>query len=185
MDGKRDVICVEAKKVFDSCIQEHHVERMFPATGISDHTKVEVECRIDTHNISCKEVSPREPVDRRKHKALVCLAITVPVTLRLINRATGKIIRTLEKTVVVLKQVVLCVPPGAEVKCEVTGDCCCVFDKDNEEINCVFDFCIAIKSTGTVQVLVPTLGVCSSRECQHTRRDCRKEFDLDDCDCDD
>ena len=83
MDGKHDVICIEAKKVFDFCFQEHHVERMFPVTGVSDHTKVEVECHIDTHNITCKEVSPREPVDRRKHKALVCLAIHVPERLRL------------------------------------------------------------------------------------------------------
>jgi len=185
VDGKHDVICIEANKVFDFCIQEHHVERMFSATGVSDHTKVEVECHIDTHNINCKEVSPRESVDKRKHKALVCLAIHVPVRLRLINKSTGKTIRTIEKKVVVLKQVVLCVPPGADVSCEVSGDCCCVFDRDNEEINCVFDLCIAIKSVGTVQVLVPTLGACLPKECRSSQKGCGKARFDGDCDCDD
>ena len=181
MDDKRDVICIEAKKVLDFCFQEHQVERMIAVTGV-DCAKVEVDCHIDTHRISCKEAAPREVVDKRKNKSLLCLAITVPLNLRLINRTTGKTIRTIDQKVVVLKQVVLCVPPGAEVDCDVTGNCCCVFDRENDQVNCVLDLCISIKSTATVHVLVPILGTCLPKECQSMRTACPPFPAMADCD---
>jgi len=170
---RRDVVCIEAKKVFDFCVQEHHVERTFRASGIAEDHHVEVDCRIDTHEVTCREVSERKCVDHHDHKEVVCLAIEVPVTLRLVSRTTGKVLRRLHKKVLIPKQVVLTLPPGAEVDCEVTGDCCCVFDHDNEEVHCAFDLCIAVKSKGTVEVLVPVLGDCKPRECRATRDRCR------------
>ncbi|MBP2017995.1 hypothetical protein J2Z79_001394 [Symbiobacterium terraclitae] len=174
MGGRHDVVCIEAKKLFDLCVQEHRVERSFRVEGISDGHDVEVDCHIDTHRISCREVSDRKCVDHHKHREQVCLAIEVPVSLRLVNRSTGKVLRRLHRKVLIPKKVVLTVPPGADVECEATGDCCCVFDHENHEIHCVFDLCITIKSKGTVEVLVPVLGDCRPRECHAVRDACRK-----------
>lgn len=187
MDGKHDVICIEAKKVFDFCFQEHRVERFFPAANIPEETPVVVDCQIDTQNITCREVSPREVVDPKKNKFLICVAINVPVTLRVVNQTTGMIIRTIEQVVVILKQVVLCVPVGTDVQCEVTGNCCCVFDEQTDQINCVFNLCIVIKSKATVQVLIPTFGICTPKECKTVSTGCPPAvLTKDDClrDCD-
>lgn len=166
MDSKHEVICIEAKQVFDFCFQEERVERSFPVDSIKEGSHVMVDCEIDTQNIICKEVSPRQPVDPKKNKFLICLAIQVPVTLRIVNKVTGHSGKIIKKTITVLKQVVLCVPAGTEVQCEVTGNCCCIFDDENDQIDCVFNFCIVIKSKATVQILVPTLGFCMPKECK-------------------
>ncbi|MFZ5815794.1 MAG: hypothetical protein ACOY93_10895 [Bacillota bacterium] len=143
-----------------------------------------VDCQIDTQQITCREVS-RQEVDAKKNKFLVCLAINVPVTLRLFNRLNGVPIATINQVVVVLKQVVLCVPVGTQIQCDVTGNCCCVFDEANSEINCVFNFCIVIKSKATVQVLVPTLGMCMPKECRTVTAGCPPMVPKDACkDCD-
>ncbi len=173
MDDRHDVVCIEAKKILDFCVQRHQVERSFPVSGIADGTDVEVDCHIDTHDISCREVADRKPADHHGKKELVCLAIEVPVTLRLINRRRGKTIRRLNRRVMVLKQVALFMPHGSEVQCDVTADCCCVFDAENDEVRCVLDFCVAIKSKATVEVLVPVLGDCPPRECRHDEGICR------------
>lgn len=183
-DGKHDVICIEAKKVFDFCFQEHRVERFFPVTGIPTGTPIVVDCQIDTQDITCREVAPRELVDPKKNKFLVCLAIRVPVMIRVMNQVTGGIVATFNQVIVIPKQVVLCVPPGTEVQCEVTGNCCCVFDEVNDQVNCVFNLCIVIKSKATVQVLVPTLGMCMPKECKTVPAGCPPML-FDDCkDCD-
>lgn len=168
MDRRRDhdVVCIEANKILDFCVQEHQVERSFSVQGIPAGTDVEVVCRIDTQNITCREVSDRKPADDHGKKKLVCLAIELPVTLKLINRANGTVLRRLNRQVLVPKQVALFVPRGAHVQCEVTADCCCVFDAQNAEVRCVFDLCIAVKSKATVEVLVPVLGDCPPKECR-------------------
>jgi len=188
VDSKHDVICIEAKKVFDFCFQEHRVERHFSVDMVGADGKVMVDCQIDTQNVTCKEVSPRQPVDPKRHKFLVCLAVQVPVLIRTVNAATGQFAKTLHKTLTVLKQAVLCVPPGAEIQCEVTGNCCCVFDDESEKVQCVFDLCIVVKSKATVQILVPTLGVCAPKECKALPAGCPPDVLRDSCDhsdCDD
>lgn len=190
MDGKHEVICIEAKKVFDFCFQEQRVERFFPTPNIPDGTPVMVDCQIDTQNITCREVSPRETVDPKKNRFLICLAIQVPVTIRVMNQATGLIITTISQNLIIPKQVVLCIPAGTEVQCEVTGNCCCVFDDtpQQNQINCVFNLCIVIKSKATVQVLVPTLGMCMPKECRSVPAGCPPMISRNECrddDCDD
>lgn len=183
MDAKRDVICIEAKKVFDFCFQEHRVERQFDA-NIPTDTPVMVDCQIDTQAITCREVSPRQEIDDKKNKFLVCLAINVPVTIRVMNQVTGTVVDTIERVVVVLKQVVLCVPFGADVQCEVTGNCCCIGDAENQQVQCVFNFCIVVKSKATVQVLVPILGMCMPKECETVSTGCPPVVPMDACDRD-
>lgn len=172
MDGKHEVICIEANKVFDFCFQEDRVERIFSSGEIEGCESPVAECEIDTRHITCREVSHRQPIDLKRHKFLICLAIRVPVMLRVMDEATGKHMKTRHQTVTVLKQVVLCIPPGTEVECEVTGNCCCVMDEKNEQINCVFNLCIVIKSKAVVHVLVPTLGMCFPKECKAVPTGC-------------
>lgn len=153
----REVICIEAKKVFDFCFQEQRIERVFENLTNSHGEKVIVECRIDTQNVRCREVE-RKPADDKKGKFIICLAIEVPVRL---------IIGTdvVERKLTFLKQVVLFAPKGTEVQCEVTGNCCCLFDKEQDHISCVFDLCVVISAKATVRILVPTLGFCAPKEC--------------------
>jgi len=166
-DGHHEVICIEVKKVFDLCFQEERVERLFPVPENLPTGHMILDCQIDTDKARCREVSPRQKVDHKKNKFLVCLAIEVPVEITVINAKTGQsACPVITHTVTILKQVVLCAPHGTDVRCEVTGNCCCVLDRTNNQINCVFNLVVVVKSTATVQVLVPTLGFCMPAECR-------------------
>lgn len=177
----REVICIEAKRICDFCFQEHRVERTFPTTTTG--TGLTAQCAIDEANVVCRVVQRRE-VDDKKNKELVCLAIEVPVTIRIVD-ATGMVVQTLTERVIFLKQAVLCVPGGVDVECEVTGDCCCFIDVVSGQISCTFDFCVIIQSKITVRVLVETMGECEARRCKSTILGCPPKVPKACVDCND
>lgn len=155
--GDHEVICIEATKVCDFCFQEHRVDRTFNVnvpTGVT-----EIMCNIDEANVTCRVVERREVEGTKKQ--LVCVAITVPVTFTVGTE-------TFNQTVTFLKQAVLCAPEGTQVRCDVTGNCCCFLDPATGLVTCVFDFCVVIKTQVQVRVLVPTLGMCTPKRCRST-----------------
>jgi hypothetical protein len=168
---RHEVICIEAKRVCDFCFQEHRVERDFPVPGgvvIPPGTRPMIECNVDTNNVVCRVVEER-PVGNKNDQTLVCLAITVPVTL-----AIGDTM--VPQTITFLKQAVLCKPEGTDVDCQVTGNCCCFFDTTTNRISCVFDFCVVIQTQVIVRVLVPTLGMCAPKECRSVVGGCGNQM---------
>jgi len=195
-----EVICIEAKRICDFCVQEQHIERTFDAVlpTVPKHDKHDrcdkkddhdllqhADCEIDERNIRCREVSRRTVDDGKKvTKELICLAIEVPVFIRVYNHS-GKVIRVIEEKVVFLKQAVLCAPSGTDVECRVTGDCCCYFDAKKCVISCIFDFCVVIQTQIIVRVLVPTLGECPAKRCVSTVLGCPPEVpkECKHCDC--
>jgi len=160
-DHQTEVVCIEAKQVCDFCFQEHRIDRDFDVPGTVTGTPV-IECEIDERNIMCREIERRD-IDGHKKKdkenVLVCLAIDVPVIIRIGNEE-------ITQRVVFLKQAVLCAPAGTDIECQVTGNCCCFFDRETRQISCVFNFCVVIQSKVTVRILVPTFGLCAPKECQ-------------------
>jgi hypothetical protein len=161
---RHEVICIEAKRVCDFCFQEHRVERTFAnvtttTTGVTPvGTRPAIECEIDEMNIVCREVE-RRPIEGTTNKVLVCIAISVPVTL-----TVGTTV--FPQTVTFLKQAVLCAPEGTDIECQVSGNCCCFFDATTNEANCVFNFCVIIQTKVNVRILVQSLGVCAPKECR-------------------
>lgn len=135
----REVICIEARRIGDFCFQEHHLERTFQASA---QAGANVMCEIIEADITCRVVE-RRSVDRHhiknKERELVCVAVTVPVTLTITDMA-GNVVQTLDETVTFLKQAVLCMPDGTTVDCDVTGDCCCFIDRMTGLVSCTFDF---------------------------------------------
>lgn len=104
-----EIVCVEVKKIFDFCFQEHRVERTFPVPREvlrmehHDHGRIEVECEIEAHKITCREVGERREVPNKKDRFLVCVAIDVPVTFRLFVCDTDTICSTFTRVVTVRK----------------------------------------------------------------------------------
>lgn len=177
-DHKHEVICIEAKQICDFCFQEEHLERTFtgPTGGMT------ADCEIDTMGIVCREVSRRE-VDSGKEKFLICLAIEVPVTIRVFNGA-GNLVETLNERVIFLKQAVLCAPAGTMVDCQVTGECCCFIHPTTGQVSCVFDFCVILQTAALVRVLVQTLGPCIPKECRASVVGCPPKLNVcKECDC--
>jgi hypothetical protein len=158
-DCHHDVICIETDKVFDFCFQEEHVERTFTVPTV-DHRMLNVECQIDQAGITYREIGSRREADGR-NRFLVCLVIEVPVTLSLVDAQNPDlVVQVIRERVVFLKQAVLCTPTGSNVACEVTGNCSGLFDRQLGQVSCEFDFCVLLKSTAKVRVLVQTLGIC-------------------------
>jgi hypothetical protein len=96
-----EIVCVELNKVFDFCFQEHRVERTFPLNrGVeADPALTEIECEIDEDNITCREVGERREVPHQKNKFLVCVAVDVPVTFRIIQTDTDTTVATFQRVV--------------------------------------------------------------------------------------
>lgn len=177
--GDHEVICIEARRICDFCFQDHQIERTFtgPAGGVT------AECEIDQDGVVCREVSRRE-IDAENDKELVCVAVTVPVTIRVFD-AAGTLIATVTDTVRFLKQAILCAPAGTEIDCQVTGECCCFIDPTTGAILCTFDFCVVLQTAVTVRVLVPTLGACAPKQCRSTVLGCPPKLPeaCKNCDC--
>ncbi|MGE5673711.1 MAG: hypothetical protein ACM3XM_07465 [Mycobacterium leprae] len=161
-----DVVCIEAKKVFDFCFQEHHVEREFPDLVPHDLKHVRVECEIEESEILCREVGKRRPVEGKPGKFIVCVAVEVPIRIKVIDEYDERICRTIHQKVVFLKQAVLCAPEGTDVECQVTGNCCCFFDRHHHIVTCAFDFCVVLETKAKVKLLVPSMGLCLPAQCK-------------------
>lgn len=184
-----DVVCIETRKVFDFCFQEHRVERTFnnidfPVGDVTNGMRPIIDCEIVEEEIRCREVSRRKEIEgHKKGKVLVCVAIEVPIRLRVVDFDGERVFTTITQRVVFLKQAVLCAPEGTDIQCQVTGNCCCFFDQENNQITCTFDFCVVLSATAIVRVLVPTLGFCAPQECRSVTTGC-PPFVFKDVDCD-
>jgi hypothetical protein len=172
-----EIICIEAKKVFDFCFQEELLEKCFRLE--EEVTEVE-DCEIES--AVCREIRDRRPVEGRDGLFLVSLQIDLILRLTLLVDEEEVVRR---RRITIVKQVVLCAPLGTEVTCEVAGTCICVVQdqtlppelvengaaqpepaEDEPNICCTVQLCITIQSLATVKILVPALGLCVPAECR-------------------
>jgi hypothetical protein len=169
-----EIICVEAKKVFDFCFQEELLERCF---DFEEEVTEVVDCEIES--VTCREVRDREPVEGREGLFLVSLQID------LILRITA-LIDDVEvdrfRRITFVKRVVLCAPQGTDVTCNVNGTCICVLQEQElppdlapnqpvvgeevAQICCTIQLCITVQTLANVKILVPTFGLCVPAECR-------------------
>lgn len=171
-DHRTEVICIEAKRICDFCFQEERIERSFDIPG-SDGVHGGVTCEIDHQHIRCREVE-RRAIEGKKGRSLVCLAIEVPVRIRVGERVMNEVL-------LFLKQAILCIPEGTDVECQVTGNCCSFFDRTSGKLSTVFDLCVVIQSKVTIRALVPTYGLCAARPCQGVSTGCPPRLPIELC----
>lgn len=164
----REIVVIEARKVFDFCTQEDLLERCFFVPDLDIGAMV-VDCRIS--NVSCQEIMEREPLPAGEGKALVSIQVNLTLNLTIIP-AAGQAPIMVQRNISFPKRVVLCAPMGTDVSCDVRGTCICTVqppspDMVDREPNvcCTIQLSVTLTVTANVKVLVPTFGVVMPKEC--------------------
>lgn len=174
-----EIVCIEARKVFDFCFQEDLIERCFflPQNNVEEILDCEIE------QVKCREIRDREPVPGQEGLFLVTLSIQIRLRIGA-RRANGDEVDFF-RDITFAKRVVLCAPEGTDVTCDVNGTCVCVLqeaiDPDetegetsvNQQVNqngaelcCTVQLCVVVQSTADVKLLVPAFGFCAPAECR-------------------
>jgi hypothetical protein len=164
----REIIVVEARKVFDFCTQEDLLERCFFLQGLGQGAMV-VDCQIT--NVSCQEIMEREPLPGFEGKALVSIQVNLTLNLTVVPDM-GQPPVMVQRNISFPKRVVLCAPTGTDVSCDVRGTCICTVQPpspgagDGEpNICCTIQLSVTLTVTANVKVLVPTFGMVLPKEC--------------------
>lgn len=164
----KDIVVIEARKVFDFCTQQDLLERCFLVTGL--HTGAEViDCQIT--NVSCQEILEREPIPNGQGRALVSVQVNLTLMLTILP-GVGMAPITVQRNISFPKRVVLCAPMGTDVTCDVRGTCICTVQPPSPgttgtepNVCCTIQLSTTLTVTATVKVLVPTFGTVLPKEC--------------------
>ncbi len=162
----REIVLVDARKVFDFCTQEDLLERCFTIPNLGTGATI-LSCRIT--QIQCEEVADRQPVNNGSDgRAIVSIQITLTLQLQ-VQPATGMQPVTVERTISFPKRVVLCAPEGTDVTCDVEGSCICTVQPDaaagEPNVCCTIQLCTVLTVTADVKLLVPAFGSALPRRC--------------------
>lgn len=164
----REIVVVDARKVFDFCAQQDLLERCFFVPDLSAGARV-LECAIS--DVTCEEILDREPLNNGDGRAIVSIQIRLTLTITIMP-GMGQSPIMVRRTITFPKRVVLCAPPGTEVTCDVQGTCICTVqptaaDAGEAEPNicCTIQLCVTLTVTANVKVLIPSLGTVMPNEC--------------------
>ncbi len=179
----REIVLVDARKVFDFCSQEDLLERCFTLPDLGADGSI-LSCRIT--QIQCEEVADRQPVTNGDEgRAIVSIQITLTLQLQ-VQPTMGAQPVLVERTVTFPKRVVLCAPEGTDVTCDVEGTCICTVQPGAGEgepnVCCTIQLCTVLTVTADVKLLVPAFGSVRARRCPSAAsvQGCPPE--VDDCD---
>ncbi len=164
----REIMVVEARKVFDFCTQEETLERCFFVNGLANGAMV-TSCEIT--DVTCQEILDREPIPDEEGKALVSIQVNLTLNL-MITPGNGMAPIMVQRNIAFPKRVVLCAPMGTDVSCDVRGTCICTIQPPSPNgaemepnVCCTIQLSITLTSTANVKVLVPTFGMVFPKEC--------------------
>lgn len=164
----REIVVVEARKVFDFCTQDDLLERCFFVAGLNTGAMV-IDCQIS--NVSCQEIMEREPLPNGDGKALVSIQVNLTLNLTIMP-GPGQQPVMVQRNISFPKRVVLCAPTGTDVTCDVRGTCICTLQppspgmvEGEPNICCTIQLSITLTVTANVKVLVPSFGMVLPKEC--------------------
>ncbi|MFZ5823387.1 MAG: hypothetical protein ACOY94_03460 [Bacillota bacterium] len=164
----REIVVIEARKVFDFCTQEDLLERCFFFPDLGPDAMV-VNCQIT--NVTCQEIMDREPLPAGEGKALVSIQVNLTLNLTIIP-GNGLTPVMVQRNISFPKRVVLCAPLGTDVSCDVRGTCICTIQPPSPDavegeanVCCTIQLSITLTVTANVKVLVPTFGAVMPKEC--------------------
>lgn len=156
-----DRICIETTRIFDSCTFEVEKTIKVPVSNKTQGLQCEVlESKCSILNIS--------KIDEQQN--LVEVKLQIKVLLRITNRGCNN--SSFKKVVCFNKNVTLMLPEDGDLSCEVNDATCgCSEVSEGTRVCCNNNSDCTVKVTGTVrskklvQVEVPFLRSCESKQC--------------------
>ncbi|MEW6524209.1 MAG: hypothetical protein AB1445_11710 [Bacillota bacterium] len=157
--------CIEVLKVFDFCFQQDFRFQCFPVPQeCAPPLPAGATAACDIVSADCFEVR-REPAPPPAPPGVVVVVLRIEITANITIFNPDTTIRCVFTVNFSFeKPILLFVPDGADVVCEILAACGpCTVDT---LVCCKFEFCILVQSRALAKLLVPTLGFCPPRECQ-------------------
>ncbi|HET7559448.1 MAG TPA: hypothetical protein VFK80_05760 [Limnochordia bacterium] len=172
-----DIECIEVRKVYDLCFQQDTMTRTFRVSGSdavclcgSNHQHCEVGTVIPSDILAddafCTVISRIQQSDGF---ARVAIRVHVPIAYYPVGTTVPTTIEPcFVRNAVFTKVVTLCAPEGTDITCDITGTASSMIIDIVDgtlHIETTASFCIVLKSTADVNLLVPTYGFCVPAEC--------------------
>ncbi len=185
INGICEKVCVEAKKVFDACMQQSQltgivltIENPTPSNPTYPLTFISAKSTVSRGRVSNLLI---EPLPERPHSARVRADIIVPVSVAYTD-ANG-VEGTAMSTVTVTKDVILNIPSASIMPYEIEALVSLVSTQGTYtgEGQFTIDACISImlKVVMTVELLIPSYGYAAIPPCQeYTEEVCAGFFEL-------
>lgn len=185
LNGLCEKVCVQAKKVFDACMQQSqlndivlNITNLTPANPTYPLTFISAKSTVSQGVISNLLI---EPLAERPHCARVKADVTIPVSVAYTDANGVEGVAT--STVTVTKDVILNVPSASIMPYNVEAIVSLVSTIGNYtgENQFTIDACVSIilKIVMEVELLVPSYGYAAIPPCQdYTQEVCAGFFEL-------
>ncbi len=185
MNGLCEKVCIQAKKVFDACMQQSqltdivlNITNITPVTPTYPLTFISARSTTSQGTISNLLI---EPLAEREHSARVRADVTIPVSVAFTDANGVEGVGT--STITVTKDVILNIPSASIMPYSVEAVVSFVstlgeFTADNQF---TIDGCISIilKIVMEVELLIPSYGYTPIPPCQeYTQEVCAGFFEL-------
>ena len=185
VNGLCEKICIEAKKVFDACMQQSqltdivlNISNLTPSTPTYPLTFISAKSTVSQGVISNLII---EPLNERPNCARVRADVTIPVSVAYTD-ANG-VEGAATSTVTVTKDVILNIPSASIMPYTVEALVSLVSTQGTYtgENQFTIDACVSIilKIVMPVELLIPSYGYCAIPPCQeYTQEVCAGFFEL-------
>ncbi len=185
LNGLCEKVCVQAKKVFDACMQQTQLNSIvlpitsfFPTTPTYPLTFISARNTVSQGTISNLII---EPLSERPHAARVKCDITIPVSVAYTDANGVEGVGT--STVTITKDVILNIPSPSIMQYDVESVVSLVSTQGSytAENQFTIDACVTIvlKIVMEVELLIPSYGYTPIPPCQeYTQEVCAGFFEL-------
>ena len=185
LNGLCEKVCVQAKKVFDACMQQSqlnnivlNVTNLTPANPTYPLTFISAKSTVSQGVISNLL---RDPLNERPNCARVKADVTIPVSVAYVDAAGVEGIAT--STITVNKDVILNIPSASIMPYYIDAVVSLVSTQGTYtgENQFTIDACVSIilKVVMDVELLIPSYGYASIPPCQeYTQEVCAGFFEL-------
>ena len=152
-----DRICIETTRIFDSCAFEEEQHKTFNLPNSDEYQCIQcevIETKYRILNIT--------KIDDQQD--LVNVKLRIEVMLEFISNCPNDPV--LKRTVYFDKNITLTAPEGSDITCDInSADCECDKSHCNHKLTCIVEIAAVVKSKKLVQIQVPFLGNCESKQC--------------------
>ena len=185
LNGLCDKVCIQAKKVFDACMQQNQLNGIvLNLNSTSPTTPTYPLTFISAKSTSQKGVVSNlliEPLSERPNAARVKADIIIPVSVAYVDANGVEGVGT--STVTITKDVILNIPSASIMPYEIESVVSLVstLGSYTETNQFTIDACVTIilKVTMDVELLIPSYGYCAIPPCQdYTQEVCAGFFEL-------
>ena len=185
LNGLCDKVCIQAKKVFDACMQQSqlngivlNLDSVSPVNPTYPLTFISAKSTTQKGTVTNLLI---EPLSERPNSARVKADIVIPVSVAYVDAAGVEGVGT--ATVTVTKDVILNIPSASIMPYEIEAVVSLVstLGTYTGENQFTIDACVTIilKVTMEVELLIPSYGYCAIPPCQdYTQEVCAGFFEL-------